>query len=455
MTSKLNKLIQQHGFAIALLVLLTFTTFSYYINYWPHSAENLEALTIAAQSSPLEYFASSIPDYLPIYQPIPYLITWIQYQLVNIAPEIYFLSNIIFWFLCAFSLYWFLVKINTDKIIAIAISLLFLLDIRSADSLLIISERHILLSIVFFAVAMLCYFAALRSRNNLLFALFLLAILFAALSNVRSFALVTALLLFKIIAHQNNWKKLIFGSLLVLCIYLLMRFAVAEIPNDFCNDYIGYRNQTLNICYRDYSVADQMKFYGWNVWASFLATFFPTLFTEFGQWQGLVLSSNFLVPVGSGISPLELIFEFVAIPILIVALIKRPKVSIPILSIIIINSLLNYQLFRTSHLLISIIGYYGMLGIGFASSWKILNNLKIRKRTINFIAISMVVGLTFIISLRSAFLSHHLESTADYYSHYDPCMSLRFADHPESIGPKIIKDIKIYYGDPTPDCPSN
>jgi hypothetical protein len=444
------KTLTQHKYYVVSIILIAFSTFSYYQGYWPNDEENLRILSLASNTHFLEIFTKIAFWEIPQYQPLSTLTLWIQYQIFGIAPQPYILINIFLWVLNSIMLYYFVYRFTKSGQISVLIALLFLLDYRSSDALLFIGRRNSLLALAAGQCALIVVLSAFKTysiqRMEYVGLFFLLGL--ALFSDAKSAVFIGAILIYSVLKTTNkqHTKGLLITGLFILIIYLGIRFGLLETNNNFCYLHVGYRHQTLEVCYKDYQLLDRAKMFAWNSSAALMSTFFPQLFSQYGQWQGYQFSSGFFMSIG------ELVFQFLSFLAIGLAVFKKPKYSLPLLSIIMLNALLSLRGYQIGDMLIGIFAYYSLLGMGITSFQEMTRLNQKRSQSLSTIAI---LAFVIVLGFKSSNLSHSLETTTYSTSHIDPCMSLRHADFPEAIDPNIVYRLKVYYGDKTPNCPVN
>lgn len=452
MQSKLEQFFARHGYALGAILIIASGIFGFFKNYRPFGPDDLMILSLAARPDPGGFFLESLTDFLPMYRPITYLLIWIQYQFTDISPAPYYIANILIFIGCAIVLYFLVYKITASRLASITASLLLLVEIRAASALYWIGERQTTLALLFGSLAILLFIRA--QKNNKLTRpiaiLIFVCLLFSTLSKEYGLSF-TATIVVISLTSSPPWKlraSLLIAFFVVLT-YFVMRFGIAQsyINADYCEN-IGYRTETLRICYNDYEPNIRKNFYLWNVGSTFVGTFFPMLFTGTGQWAGFQFQNNYAASLECPISFANGIFSILLIAFVSLSLYKFPRKSLPFLAIIIFNAILSFLLYRPRNHLMALLGLYTLLGIGIYALWSIVKQRQFQR----ILFIIIMILLCFIISSRVIVFSQFLDEIAASYSLLEPCNSAREWHHPQIFNMDIIRQLKINYKMSNPEC---
>ena len=146
-------------------------------------------------------------------------------------------------------------------------------------------------------------------------------------------------------------------------LYLFLRLVVAGgATEQFCEDAIGLKGTIRAICYGNEAREGYYALHGherivqylWNIGATGLGTALPTLFTNAGSWQPDAQYSSGLAEVA-----------FVAVLLFaIVGWLARPRLTLPLLALIVGNALMSFYLFRTRNQVMGMAGLYASAGVG-------------------------------------------------------------------------------------------
>jgi len=452
MQSKFERFITYHGYALGAIWIIASGAFHFFQNYKPFGPDDLMILSLAARPDPGGFFTESLTSFLPMYRPITYVLIWIQYQFAGLNPAPYYIVNILIFVSCSIVLYFLVYKITSSRLASITASLLFLVEIRAASALYWIGERQTTLAFLFGSLAILTLIDAqkkdqLKRKTSLL--IFIL-LLFSALSKEFGLAF-TATIVVIALSYFPPWKirTTLIIAFLVAVVYFGMRFGIAQsiIQSDYC-EYIGYRTETLYLCYNEYDLNTQIKFYLWNIGSTFIGTFIPMLFSGEGQWMGSQLQNIAATSLGYSISIIDITFSILLFAFVGLSLYKFPRKSLPFLAIIFFISVLSFILYRPRNHLIALFGLYTLFGIGIAAFWTMIKEHQSQR--ILFLVI--MVLLCFIISSRAMDFSLHMDGVAAEYSLLDPCESAISWHNPGIFNMDVIRQIKIDNKMSNPEC---
>jgi hypothetical protein len=326
-----------------------------------------------------------------------------------------------------------------------------LVDPRIAHPLHWIVNRQLTLAVVFgVSGIVLMQYAIEKSKIKSASVLVCTLLILSALSKEYGLAFLGFVVVLGFFLHRKHLKIILMIAIFAIITYFGLRFGLARVSSsvDYCEE-IGFKDNSLELCYNDYEPNIRKNFYLWNIGASFVGTFLPDLFSDVGQWVGIEFSPNILILPGSDVSVTEIVFGILIILLVILSFIKFPKFSVSFLSLVIFNAILNFLLYRPRNLFIGMVGVYGLIGIGIYYIQRMYLN-KTKLGIIIFWGLIFILGAT--ASLKAESLSHNLRTTAIEYSIQDPCEAAFVHPHPEMFDMELIKDLKIKYKMSNPEC---
>ena len=436
---------QKHGYAVASLCLLAFGTFSYYLKIRPFATDDLLALSFGTLRTPSSFITGKWVEWLPAYRPLSQFSIWLQFQLVGIEPISYYIVNILLWLGCVVILYFFVFQLTNSRLAAFLAASLMLVDIRVATALIWIIERQSPLAVLCGSSAILLFLYAVSSNHIKSMSIWIyVLLLFSVLSKEYGLAYAGGLFLLSCLIYRNHWKIV---SIIVLCViitYFGLRFGIAKNSgaSDFCEEQIGYRTNTLSLCYSDYDLQTRVKFYTWNVGATFVGTFFPRVFSTAGQWNGINMTSWLDVAPDISISVIDLVFMLVTFGVVCVSFYRFPRLSLFFLALVILNAILSYLLYRTRNHLVGLTGVYGLFGLGFYSLWQDYLRGKFWKFSLP-VFISLLLT---IIAIKASGLSNYLEMMALSYSETDnPCTEVFKHPYSQYFDMDVVQQLREKY----------
>jgi hypothetical protein len=447
--TKIHLLLSKHGYAIGLLVLICAGLTGFVHDHRPFAPDDILALSFGTIRSPLSFMTGNFVNFLPAYRPVSMISIWIQYQLAGIEPVSYYLFNIVIWLGCVVLFYRLMFHFTGSREASFGAALFLLADFRTATLYFWFIERQNPMAIIFglSAVILFIKFDKNERWNRFTNVWVIALLLLSALSKEYGLVFIGVLVLYALLFDFPNLKKAFVIAVIVSVIYLGMRFSYAGGSNlGFCAE-IGYLDQASQICYQDIAFPQRVKFYIWNVAATFMGTFFPGLFSSVGQWLNFEILQPLDYEAIFSLSYVELGFSTFLVCMVILSFYQRPKIALLFLSIILFNSVLNFPLYRSRNQLVSLIGLYGFFGLGISYLWG-----KIQVQHIKLISGVFVLVLIIVSGLKIGYLSHYLELISYSYNISDPCDTLTQHHHPENIDREIVKQLKIKYGLSNPEC---
>ena len=443
--SQLFAFLKMHGYMLGSIFLLGFGTFSYYLEIRPYATDDLLALSFGSLRTPSSFITGKWVEWLPAYRPLSQFSIWLQFQLVGIEPITYYIINLLLWIGCVVILYFIVFYLTKSRFSAFLVALLMMVDIRVDTALIWIIERQSPLTVLFGSSAILLFLhSASKNRVKPVSIWIFLLLVFSTLSKEYGLAYSGGLVVLSILLYRNHWKTVFFIVFLVAITYFGLRFGIAKtsVSLDFCEEQVGYRDQTVSVCYGDYDLGDRVKFYVWNIGSTFVGTFIPKVFSSVGQWDGFQIEMGINVVPDVPISIIDLLFMIITVGLVGVSLYKSPKQAVFFLSLILFNAILNYLLYRSRNHLVGLTGLYGLLGIGFYSLWRDYLQNKILK---SFMPILVPIVLI-IIGFKASGLSHYIEKMALSYSEIDnPCTEVFKHPYSQYFDMGVVQQLREKY----------
>jgi hypothetical protein len=468
---RLERLALEHGIAVAGLVIIGIGAWGASVNARPFTSDNFQGLSLATASNPLDYFTAGFSN-LPAYRPVTELSLWLQYRILGITPESYFIFNIAVWIGVAVALY-ALVYLLSGSVLASALAAaVLLLDPRALSAIFVIGDRATsfvaLCGLVALMVAMK-YRPDGRRARWVEGALVLLLVV-GALSKEYGLAFFVAVGLVGLITRREARRQLILVVLAAAGIYAFMRFVVAGGPATTYCETMGIGQRVREACYghvpKTLGVPAEVlngwariKQHGWNIGASFVGTFFPSLFTpdgalNYGSFGEFI--SNHAHSVVPGARPTGDFFtRFLAAGLAVVAWVRMPRQTLPLLGLIVANALLSLTIYRTRNQIAGVVGVYASAGVGLAILLPWLRSTVGRRAVLGAVLAIVAVWLGWQISLRSQDVAVEkklvLQDTAASGG-----LCARVSPTVQKAGtlfnsPEIIEKLRSYYH--MPPCP--
>jgi hypothetical protein len=223
-------------------------------------------------------------------------------------------------------------------------------------------------------------------------------------------------------------------------------------------DYIGFLGHGENVCYGDLDLVDRLLRWGWNAGATLVATFLPPLFTGEGA---LLLPEALAGPLGEAEAYEGFSIPSLTLPLLVslcafVGLRRYPRVVIPLFALIVINSLLNFLLFRDRNQIVGVVGLYAAAAVGLpvvaseslararAFARRARSLARSRARTALSLAVLCVVVAA--VGWRAVDFHDAVAGAEGSYAERDPCPSL------QRIRPDLAEQIRSELGPRASDC---
>jgi hypothetical protein len=406
-----------HGAAVAGIVLVGIGAWGASVNGRPFSNDNVQALSLATSSNPFDYFTGGFSD-LPAYRPLTELSLWLQYHVLGVNPPSYFVVNLAAWIAVALAVY-VLVYLLSASVLASALAAgVLLLDPRALSAIFVIGDRAT-------SFLCLCGLAALmiamryrpdgRHARLAEYAVVILLVL-AALSKEYGLAFFAAVGLVGLVSRPEVRRQMIVAVVAAAVIYAFLRIVVAGNPSQtYCNT-MGLGEQVRNVCYGHLPKVnagpavvlngwDRIEQEAWNVGSSFVGTLFPSLFTpdgalNYGSFGNFITGhANSAVP---GARPTGDFFSrFLATGLAVLAWVRLPRKTLPLLGLVIANALLSLTVYRARNQIAGAVGLYASAGVGLALLLPWFRSTVIRRAAFTAILAVVTIWLGWEISLRS------------------------------------------------------
>jgi hypothetical protein len=425
----LERLLGRHGLVLGGIFLVAAGVFGNALFVHPLDGDNLVALSVGPLHSAGGFFTGAAHStYRPAYRPAAELTLWLQYHLVHLQTHSYFAINIFVWALCACAVYAYAVLATGARALAAAAGLATMLDARGVLDVLWILERQT-------SLALLCGFSALLlvlsppRRPRLLWGGVLALILVASLAKEYGLAFIVAVPLLAWL-QSRRWRPVALASAGSLVLYAVLRLGAAGgATTRFC-DQMGYFRSTRTVCYSDYASLSDLKQHAWNALASFVGTFFPQLFDDFGA---------LVTPGARG-----LVVPAIVTAAALLAFVRRPRFSLPLLALIVLNALLSFVLYRTRNQVIGVAALYAAAAIGLEWAW-----VQVAPRLGRYAAAAAAVASLLVVAwlAQNAVLRPRtVQSFQQMAGASDPCPSLR--RYHQIVSPAVVRGLQERYGLP-------
>lgn len=472
-----------HAGAVALILalgaLIAWPAFGFPPTFPPFAADNVDALALSTRSDPTVFFTHAGE----VWRPVSYFTLWAQYQLAGLDIGGFFGVNILLWGLCALFVY-LLAYVHTGLVLAAAgAGLMTLTDGRFFTPLVWIVERQTMLACIFGVIGLLVAHqlaSTERRRTGSMAGLFVLLLL-SALS--KEFGLAFAFGVATIgLLRARRPRELVVVGVGAVVVYGALRGLVGGLDfgagggdnrgfgesqssegRGLCQT-VGFGANPRDICYGDLTLLGQLAQFAWNIGASFVGIFFPSVIGD----NGNLLAPDVLGSALGGPSYYEgFAFRSLPVPLVvsalaIVAWLKRPAIALPLLAVIVANAVLDFQYYRERNIIVGMVALHVAAAIGIAPSIEILKprlqrlgawikspsllRSRLRMSGATVLALVLVVGGAVAIASRASDLAEELEGARGGYEARDPC------DAADQYGSEMPERLRRKYGLPG-GCP--
>jgi hypothetical protein len=454
---------------VLLAALIVLPPFGFPPSIRPFAPDNVDALSLGAFHEPWFFLTHGGA----VWRPLTYSTLWAQYELGGLDIAAFVSFNVLLWIACA-SLVYAVVYSQTRLIVAAApAALVMLTDDRLFSPLVWFIERQSLFASIFGLLALLIAYRLVQrpARGGVMLAGLFLSLLAAATS--KEFGLAFAFGVVTIgVLHASRRRELIGISVGALVVYGALRglagglsfgtgaennrgFNEAESDLGLC-EVMGWGANPREVCYGELGLIEQLGQYAWNIGASFVGVFLGPVI----HGNGYLLAPDILgSTLGgpdwyAGFAIRDLIVPCIVTALAVVAFWKRPKVALPLLAVIAVNAVLDFQYYRPRNVIVGMVALHVAAGIGIQPSFEIVKRYlrrfegrpplwpAITRRGRALAAIACVLGLAAILTSQAGDLSEQLEGAHTGYAERDPC------DAAEQYGSAMPNLLRQKYGLP-------
>lgn len=439
--------------AIALVaVLIIWPAFGLLPSIPPFTPDNIDALALGAFDDPWFFFTHGGA----VWRPVTYSTLWAQYELGGLDITAFVSFNVLLWIVCA-SLVYALVYVHTGLIFAAApAALVMLTDDRLFSSLVWFIERQSLLASIFGVLALLTAHRLVRQERPSRGLLAVLGLLLLAAAMSKEFGLAFTFGVVAIgVLHSSRRRELIGIGVGALIVYGALRglagglnfgtgaennrgFNEVESDLGLC-EVVGWGANPREICYGELGFVERLGQYAYNIGASFVGVFFSPVI----HGNGYLLAPDFLASTLGGPDYYEgftipsLIVPSIVTALAVVAFWKRPRLALPLLTVIAVNAALDFQYYRPRNVIVGMVALHVAAGIGIPPTLEIIKRYLGLRRGRVLAATAAVLGLAAIVTTQAVSLSDELEAAHGGYAERDPCDA---ADQYGSEMPNLIKE---------------
>jgi len=435
---------------------------------YPFNYDNVDALQLAMSYSPDTFFTNAGQ----VYRPFTYFSLWLQHEISGFTLSAFYSLNLFLWLACAVVAY-LLVFVNTASWMAAgAAALLLLTDDRFFTALVWLIERQTTMACVFGALGLVGAYAAQRldTPKRILLAGIYIALVLAALSKEFGLAFALAVATVAIVGSPRYRSALLRIAAAAIVTYLALRWIVASGPllgsetssnrgffqgsepeyagRGLC-EMMGLGGTIEHVCYGDLGTGEKLGRYAWNIAATFVGIIFPPLIGDNGEIVApTFLGETFGASQGYvGFSWSSLIVPTVVLALAIVGWRRNPRLTLPLLVVIVGNALLSFLYFRDRNVLAGVIALYATAGIGatYLAAWAKENWLTGRPPWMRIAVVAIVpLALAYATATRGDAFSEELDGAKGNYATRNPC------DEVENFGRTVPQRIAEKFD--LPDC---
>jgi hypothetical protein len=439
---QINRLLADHGFPLLAIGFLAVAAFGGALVAYPFELDNVAALSLAHRSNPLTFFAggthwtyTDVHGALPEYRPLAFVTVWVQEEVAGVHGVQYFAVGLVLLAAYASAVYGLVYACVSSRLAALVAAGALVIDYRVFTAVVWILERQTTMACVFGLLAMLLVVENRRfqprTQRIAVFALLLAA--FTSKESGVAFVVAVPLLAYTLRVEER--KSILIASAGALAAYLLLRFGLASVTSaSYCED-MGYFGRERRVCYDSIGLGARLEQHLYNVLATLVGTVWPSLFNGVGAWRQPAFRT-LVVPTIVG-----------AMAILGVA--RRPRVAGPLISLVLLNALLSFMLYRTRNQLVGMAGLYTAGGIGLS---ELLQLGRVRLRRWSWIAgpAALAVVFSWMVWHAATDGRQRVDSYRALVSGIDPCTHAR--QSPQIVKPDVVARIKRVYGLSDPGC---
>lgn len=418
------------------MTLVTVIGYGGAVSIHPYYLDNLVYFSLAARPNPSSFFTGSFTTYFPGYRPLGTFSFWVQYQFAGLSAWQYFVFNIAVLWGCGVAVYALVLRLTGSRLAGAFAGSFLLVDDRTNILVWNLTERQNAFACLFGLLALLIVYGSYRERHRRLASVGLFALLLAAaLSKEYGLVFSAAVVVAALTIRGPGWKAVALASFGAVATYAALRLALAGgATTPFC-DQMGFFSDRRQVCYNTVDTSTRLAQYAYNVGATFVGTLVPSAFDNIGAIsipgqfgvRGFVLPT--LVAAGA-----------------LFAAVRRPRLVVPLLTLLVVNTVLSFIQYRTRNQLVAMAGLYvaGGMGLAFAlRSARDRPNWRIASR----VGLAMLFLLLVVNTQRTSQAVHHIR---DLHGRMDPCTSLRA--FPRDIDRNVVRAIKERDGLPNPTC---
>jgi hypothetical protein len=454
---------------VGAMALLAVVLLSKVVEAPAYDADNLFSLS----QGPLVDSRGGLPSlltepfgHLPAYRPVPIFSLWLQYKLAGLAPESYFVVNIVLVVAMCVALYAVVYRITGSWAAACGAAFALLVDARGRTLTGTIVERDTALACVLGLLALVAVLAhPVRARPRLVAAAIFFLLLLAALSKEYGLAFSAAVFVAALLNRSVRSRPVVIAALGAVLAYAALRWVVAGgTTGGYCED-MGYFDQLRSVCFGHkaggravlLTGGAQLAQHAYNIAAAFVGTFLPFLFTVNGS-----LTTSVSVPLA--------VWSIIVGGLATVAWVRIPRAALPFLALIVANSFLSVALYRDRNLVVAVVGLYGAAALGAvqAGQWLRSRDIRLGRIGIAAAAAGLVLWIAFqgsdrVNTIENRYaervndLAQMNQGNPEVVAHKDPCRYLlrKFADEHAGaapILPAVVRYMKLKYRIADPSC---
>ena len=432
----INDTIRRHGYALAALTVVSIVAYGGAVALHPLHLDNLIYFSLGAKPDPWGFFTDSFTTYFPAYRPLGTFTFWVQYQLQELTTAPYFIFNIGVWLACCVVVYALVQRLTGSRLAGCFAGLFLMLDDRASWVVWNLTERQNAFCCLFGLLALLIILGGYGQRHRRLAAAGVFVLLLAAaLSKEYGLVFSAAAVVAALTTRGEGWKLVLAASVGAVAAYAALRLGLAAgASQPFC-DGMGFFGDRRVVCYDDLDAGARLQQYAYNVGASFIGTFEPSVFDDIGAIaipgqfgvRGILLPS--LVAVAAGAAAL-----------------RWPRQVAPLLTLVVVNTVLSFVQYRTRNQLVAVVGLYVAGGMGLALALRYARE-RADWKVVRVVGIGVLVLLVGVQTARTADSIDHIRTQQ---AQLDPCKSLR--DYPKDIDRNVVRAMKERYDLPNPRC---
>lgn len=352
-----------HAVLVVLLAMVGIAIFGITHRTPPFDRDNLIGLSIGEVHTPASILSAESTTSIPSFRPFSRLAVWIQYQLVGPAAGSYFVVNGAIWFGVAVAVYAVVHLLIGSFTLAFLAGVFVLSDWRAQEALFWVGERQSSLAVFLGTVGLVAGYLVVRRplaspRRRLLEGTAIgLLLLAAALSKEYGLAFAGGVAALGVLhLPRREARDLVVVGFTALGAYVALRLALAggAVASDYCDEAVGYFGRHLaEVCSEDRTVL----LAGYLVSATFIGTFFPMLLED----QGLLMPAS-APDFQTALLPLFMSALLTALAV--IAWVRMPRKTLPLLAVIVGNAILSFLIYRTRNQLAGGVSLYASAAVG-------------------------------------------------------------------------------------------